>query len=46
MKPKVRARLTSLTKDVVEKSISALEVERWKIGWSKSMVKPTLRNGC
>ena len=30
MKPKVRARLTSLTKEVVEKSISALDVTCWE----------------
>ena len=43
MKPNVRARLTSLTNEVVEKSISALEVRRVKIGWSKSIEKPTLK---
>ena len=42
MNPKVRARLTSLTNEVVEKSISALEERRVKIGWLKSMEKPTL----
>jgi len=42
MNPKVRARLTSLTKEVVEKSISALEERRVKIGWLKSIEKPTL----
>jgi hypothetical protein len=32
MKPKVRARLTSLTNEVVEKSSAALEARREKIG--------------
>jgi hypothetical protein len=43
MKPKVRARDTSLTKEVVEKSISALQVRWLKAGWSNSMEKPTLK---
>ena len=43
MKPKVRARLISFTKEVVEKSISALLVLLTKKGWSNSIQKDTLK---
>ena len=43
MKPKVRARLTSLTKEVVEKSSTAWLVCSLKTGWLNSMVKATLK---
>src|ERR1700755_396184 len=43
MKPKVRARLTSLRKEVVEKSMDAFWARRLKIGWLNSISKLTLK---
>src|SRR5256885_7144312 len=43
MKPKVRARLTSLRNEVVEKSIEARCERRLKIGWLNSISKFTLK---
>ncbi len=43
IKPKVRARLTSLTNEVVEKSIAAACLRLLNTGWSKAIVKLTLK---
>ena len=43
MKPKVRARLTSFTNEVVEKSTDASLERSRNTGWSNSMAKETLK---